>query len=127
MEGGIASEGRGALDPHQSVPADLSRSKPCARPFLISNIMGLEENSREEDSREEVGREEEQEEDVVGVSPGVSPGPDSDGDLNGTDEDSIAKVSYSNFEYNSKKKTCLLIFLLTSQAYITLLIELLIC
>ena len=85
----VISEGRvGGLEQ----PADLSaRSK--ARPFLISNIMGLEEG------REEVERggreEEEREEELGGVSPGVSPGPDSDPDLTGADEDTIAKVSFT--------------------------------
>ena len=87
MEGGVViSEGRvGGLEQ----PADLSaRSK--ARPFLISNIMGLEEGREE---AERGGREEEPEEELGGVSPGVSPGPDSDPDLTGADEDTIAKVS----------------------------------
>ena len=87
MEGGTAPVG-GGMDPYPPVPADLSSrasSKPCARPFLISNIMGLEE---EGGSPPPGGPPEEE----GGVSLGVSPGPDSDLELNGADEDSIAKV-----------------------------------
>lgn len=80
MEGGVVPGG--------PAPADLSRSKPCARPFLISNIMGLEEEGREEG-----GSPPQEEDQEGGVSPGGSPGPDSDLEMSGADEDSIAKVT----------------------------------
>ena len=98
---------------HQSSPADLSRSKPCSRPFLISNIMGLGDTvhpAREEFKQEQPDHEDDEHPDDghddsgrnsadilrPGCgSPGGSPGPDSGseigiGDMG--DEDSIAKM-----------------------------------
>jgi hypothetical protein len=94
-----------AAAPQQPGPADLSRasSRPCARPFLISNIMGLEdeeEERREEEEEEEAasppaGRHHHHLEEEGGVSPGTSPGPDSGSEMGMGDEDSIAKVGES--------------------------------
>ena len=99
VDGGVM-RGLGGGVQHPAAPADLSRSKPCSRPFLISNIMGLEERSQPTPSGAggsgsppspggPAGGEDEVE---GGVSPGGSPGPDSDSELMG-DEDSLAKVS----------------------------------
>ncbi len=97
--------GDGPLPPpaqQQHGPADLSR-RPCARPFLISNIMGLEEEDRrgEEEEEEEEGgaspphaghHHHQHLEEEGGASPGTSPGPDSGSEMGMGDEDSIAKV-----------------------------------
>ena len=98
--------GDGPLPPpaqQQHGPADLSR-RPCARPFLISNIMGLEEEERrgEDEEEEEEGgaspphaghhHHHQHLEEEGGASPGTSPGPDSGSEMGMGDEDSIAKV-----------------------------------
>ena len=97
-------------------PADFSRSKlgHSHRPFLISNIMGLGESSREEreDEREEMKREQDlnssgPETGPMGSiggsgraspevlrpgSPSGSPGPDSGSEIGVGEEDSMAKM-----------------------------------
>ena len=92
----------------QSSPADLSRSKPCSRPFLISNIMGLPSNEVTPVKREPGGEAESEVEEGGSSppsppsprpgeggqlgSPGGSPGPDSGSEIGCGDEDSIAKM-----------------------------------
>ena len=83
-----------------SAPADISRSKPCSQPFLISNIMGLSDSGV---GQEEFKREPEQEgehddsgrhsADILRPgSPSGSPGLDSGSEIGVGDEDSIAKM-----------------------------------
>jgi len=106
MDGGaLVSRG----DSHsQASPADLSRSKPCSRPFLISNIMGLGDgpapiSSPEHMKREHLDHEHDDHHDhddsgrnsaeiLRPGSPGGSPGPDSGSEIGVGDEDSIAKM-----------------------------------
>ena len=96
----------------QSSPADLSRSKPCSRPFLISNIMGLGDTappSRDEFKQEVVDHDDHDHHHDDGHddsgrnsadllrpgSPSGSPGPDSGSEIGigeMGDEDSIAKM-----------------------------------
>jgi len=92
----------------QSSPADLSRSKPCSRPFLISNIMGLGDGPAPISSPEHLKREhldiehdDHHDHDDSGRnsaeilrpgSPSGSPGPDSGSEIGVGDEDSIAKM-----------------------------------
>ena len=95
-------------------PADFSRSKlgHSHRPFLISNIMGLGESSREEreEEREEMKREQDlnssgpetgstsmgsgraSPEVLRPGSPSGSPGPDSGSEIGVGEEDSMAKM-----------------------------------
>ena len=96
----------------QSSPADLSRSKPCSRPFLISNIMGLgdaapptrdefkqevvdhdDHDHHHDDGHDDSGR---NSADLLRPgSPSGSPGPDSGSEIGigeMGDEDSIAKM-----------------------------------
>ena len=101
---GAASMNAVSSLPQQSAPADLSRSKSCSRPFLISNIMGLAETSHQpppEDFKQEAVDHEDHDEsgDVLRPgSPSGSPGPDSGSEIglgdmaDMTDEDSIAKM-----------------------------------
>merc|ERR550539_849557 len=83
----------------QSSPADLSRSKPCSRPFLISNIMGLPSNEVTPVKREPGGEAESEVEEGGSSppsppsprpgqlgSPGGSPGPDSGSEIGCGDE-----------------------------------------
>merc|ERR1719150_983813 len=81
-------------------PADISRSKPCSQPFLISNIMGLSDTGENQD---EFKREPEQDGDhddsgrhsadmLRPGSPGGSPGLDSGSEIGVGDEDSMAKM-----------------------------------
>ena len=83
-----------------SSPGDISRSKPCSQPFLISNIMGLSDTGENQD---EFKREPEQDGDhddsgrhsadmLRPGSPGGSPGLDSGSEIGVGDEDSIAKM-----------------------------------
>ena len=83
-----------------SAPADISRSKPCSQPFLISNIMGLSDSGV---GQEELKREAEHEGDhddsgrhsadiLRPGSPSGSPGLDSGSEIGVGDEDSIAKM-----------------------------------
>ena len=113
LEGGVV---RGMLGTqHNPAPADLSRSKPCSRPFLISNIMGLEERGQvAPPSPAPAGPEDEGE---GGVSPGGSPGPDSDSELMG-DEDSLAKVTYICIMYIIKKNTYILLSFLALKIHV---------
>jgi len=107
MDGGALTVNRG--DSHsQANPADLSRSKPCSRPFLISNIMGLGDGPAPISSPEHLKREhldiehdDHHDHDDSGRnsaeilrpgSPGGSPGPDSGSEIGIGDEDSIAKM-----------------------------------
>lgn len=109
MDGGALTVNRG--DSHsQSSPADLSRSKPCSRPFLISNIMGLGDGPAPISSPEHLKREhldiehdDHHDHDDSGRnsaeilrpglgSPSGSPGPDSGSEIGIGDEDSIAKM-----------------------------------
>ena len=99
-------------------PADFSRSKlghSSHRPFLISNMLGLGESSREEEREEEMKREQDlnssggpetgremssmggsgqasPEEVLRPGSPSGSPGPDSGSEIGVGDEDSMAKM-----------------------------------
>ena len=83
-----------------SSPADISRSKPCSQPFLISNIMGLQDSV---EVQEEFKREPDQDGDhddsgrhsadlMRPGSPSGSPGLDSGSEIGLGDEDSIAKM-----------------------------------
>jgi len=107
MDGGALTVNRG--DSHsQANPADLSRSKPCSRPFLISNIMGLGDGPTPISSPEHLKREhldiehdDHHDHDDSGRnsaeilrpgSPNGSPGPDSGSEIGIGDEDSIAKM-----------------------------------
>ena len=91
----------GDQSPPSTTAQDLcSRTSAKSRPFLISNIMGLQEDRRLEGAGSPPSpmgshhhhHHQGGEEDGVGVdSPGHSPGPDSDLEMGG-DEDSLAKV-----------------------------------
>ena len=98
-----------------SAPADISRSKPCSQPFLISNIMGLDpataprpapdpapdtaqaapELKQEQGEGEVSPGPEDAASSLAGLgSPSGSPGPDSGSELGELcgDEDTIAKM-----------------------------------
>ena len=118
MEGGlVVPRGPDATINHNQ-PADFSRSKlghGSHRPFLISNMLGLGESSREEEREEEMKREQDlnssggpetgremtsmggsgqasPEEVLRPGSPSGSPGPDSGSEIGVGDEDSMAKM-----------------------------------
>ena len=113
MEGGLAvgrpepapAPWEGAIGRPEPAPAptDYSRSKlGHARPFLISNIMGLEQEAgeqeeqlkvEEEPAEERAGEQRSSSPDVLRPgSPGGSPGPDSGSEIGVGEEDSMAKM-----------------------------------